>query len=134
MVRRVLHLIALVLLVLSGPAQGMVMAGVPHPGCCCGEAEGAGGDLGPCGMPKAPCPPQCPRSGASQGLQAPMVRTARVQVADARETAPRREPAPWPAVVAAAGCPEVPAVALGSPSPPRGRLGDLQAGLCQFRI
>ena len=134
MARRLLHLIALLLLVLSGPAQGMVLAGVPHPACCCGEAMGAAGDLGPCGMPKAPCPPQCPRSGAAQGLQAPAVLTAKVHAADLREAAQRREPAPWPAAYAVAGSLEMPASPLASHSPPRGRPGDLQAGLCQFRI
>ena len=132
MARRVIHFIALVVLVLGGPARAMFGADAPRAVCCCGEAN-PGQDLGPCGMPKAPCAPRCPHSGASQAIQAPILRTAEVQAARIREAGPRREPAPWPAAIAAARTFTAPASVPASHGPP-GIPRDLQAGLCQFRI
>lgn len=132
MVRRVLHFLALALLVLASPARGLFLpGGGPQGCCCCGEAGEPG--PGPCGMPKAPCAPSCPASGAAQGVLAPMVAAARAQAVQAEETAPRREPTPWPGALADA--PRTAQQSLpASHGPPLRVFKDPQAGLATFRI
>lgn len=132
MVRRVLHFLALALLVLASPARGLFLpGGGPQGCCCCGEAGEPG--PGPCGMPKAPCAPSCPASGAAQGVLAPMVAAARAQAVQAEETSPRREPAPWPEALAGALRP-APLPVPAAHGPPLPRFGNPQAGLATFRI
>jgi hypothetical protein len=131
MARRLLHLIALVVLVLAGPAQGM-FAPAPPPTCCCGEADTPGQDRGPCGMPKGPCAPRCP-TGAAQATLAPAVTVTAVQAAQKRRAAPRRESAPWPSTYAVR-LPAAPAPANLFRGPPPLRFRDPQAGFSQFRI
>jgi hypothetical protein len=131
MVRRLLHLIALLALVLSGPAQGLLMAGAPPAACCCcgGEAQ----DPSPCGMPKAPCAPRCP-SGASLSTVAPVTQVSRTRAAQTRKAAPRKEPAPWPAAAVRAGRRSAFLEAAPAHAPPLPPRRDPQAALSQFRI
>jgi len=131
MVRHLLNLIALLALVLSGPAQGLLVAGAPPAACCCcgGEAQ----DPSPCGMPEAPCAPRCP-TGASQSTPAPAVLASRVRAAQARKASPRKEPAPWPAFAVRSEGRTAFLEAAPAHAPPLPGRRDPQAELSQFRI
>ena len=132
MARRFLHFLALVLLVLTGPAQGLFTSEAPQRCCCCGEAPEPGSDRGPCGMPTCP-PTRCPPTGASLTAQAPVLLASRVRIAQVRLREPRREPSPWPprAAMTPRAASAGPARAHG---PPLRRFGDPQAELRTFRI
>ena len=134
MTRRILHLLALVALVLAGPARGLVLAGAPPVVCCCcDEPDQPDTELGPCGMPK--CPARSP-SGTNCGVQAPVLAAVRVQQSTqkARAAARRLEPAPWPGGMALVRFRSADIAAAPAHGPPFRRFADPQAGLRQFRI
>jgi len=135
MVRRILPFLAVLVLVLAGPARELLGAWAPQASCCCGEAGDPGEGTGPCGMPKAPCSPRCPHSAPGQTFQAPAARTAIVETAQ-RRSARRREPVPCPALRAQATTRTSagPVQAARGWPPPPWPGEDPQAGLGQFRI
>ncbi|BDU74064.1 hypothetical protein [Mesoterricola silvestris] len=139
MVRRLLHLVALIALVLAGPAQGLLMAGAQPAACCCcggeaGEPSPCGMPKAPCGSPRTPCAPQCPGPGTSRTVQAPVALVARVRAAQVRAAAPRKEPAPWPATLLRAQGPAPFLASAPAHAPPLPLRRDSQATLSQFRI
>ncbi len=131
MVRRLLHLLALLALVLSGPAQGLLVAAAPAASCCCG---GSAEDPSPCGMPKGPCAPRCPTGPSQSAPAAPAALVSRARAAQVRKAAPRKEPAPWPAFAAQTRVRRAFLEAAPSHAPPLPPRRDPQAKLSQFRI
>jgi hypothetical protein len=135
MVRRLLHLIPLMLLLFWGPGRAMLQAGAPPALCCCGETDQPAQDLGPCGMPK--CPPRCPQAPGNPpapGLQTPAAAVSLVRAAQARKAVRRREPSPWPGHPASDLLRRVFAPAVPVHGPPLSPPGDPQARLAIFRI
>jgi len=84
-------------------------------------------------MPKAPCAPSCP-TGASQSTVAPAALVSRVRTAQIRKAAPRKEPAPWPAVAVRPEGRSAFLEAAPAHAPPLPTRRDPQAQLSQFRI
>ncbi|MBP1627999.1 MAG: hypothetical protein H6Q00_2474 [Holophagaceae bacterium] len=124
--RRILHLLALLALILVGSVPEVRLEAAPEPPpCCCGEGGG-------CGMPsRAPSPSPC-------STQVPVTLVAVPPTSTPEQASPaevRKESLPWPASVAKfrpssmeAGAPIRGPSAL-TPSPP-----DRQAQLSTFRI
>ncbi|WP_005034846.1 hypothetical protein [Holophaga foetida] len=90
--RRILHLLALLALILVGsvPELRLEAATEPASSCCCGMGCG-------CGMPtKGPSPSPCQTQ-----VTVTLTATPAVSAPDqARQSEARREPLPWPAYVA----------------------------------
>jgi len=131
-VRRLIQVLALVLVVLSGSLPGLYLLGSTRVEACCA------------GVPAEPCP--CPMPARSSGPIAPCGLAAATPVAQAAapsrqaQTRPARiEPSPLPLICLAWSAARLPLadpslLAHPGPTPPPGPCPDRHALLSVFRI